>query len=464
MGGVGSWRTLIVPRPPNPNHQQTQILPCLFCGIKVRFLSMTVATRTRRNVSSKKIRVRRRLYWFAGVISVFNCQLIIILLSSTWKGQETSPPGDENDVLSVVGTTATNNTAGRINDQSYPIVSSYDNGMSACLLVMDDNHFLIEWIAFHYHTLPLRYLVVAVDPRSKTSPASIFRRWRNNMNLTIVQWEDKEFMSSVEQQEAEKHVQDYFGGSNNKNNQNNKIGRDLIRHRARQRLFYYKCMVHLKTQQRDWALLTDTDEFLYLNYPTIEKMGRPNVPPMTQPGSVLTFLKAELHQPFHNLTSPCVQIPRIRFGAMESKPNEIRANIPSVSLSSSLSSLLLFEPEQFLTMRWRTHANPHDYGYNRISKVLIDLSRVPWEELKPVDSIHRPIRSMCGHRRLHIRKPQQVLVINHYLGTLEQYTFRDDSREGNERSIVVCWKNFSCCQKSKDQQQSGKCVSRYSTK
>lgn len=44
------------------------------------------------------------------------------------------------------------------------------DGTAACLLIMDDNHFLIEWLAFHYYVLRLRYLIVAVDPRSTTTP------------------------------------------------------------------------------------------------------------------------------------------------------------------------------------------------------------------------------------------------------------------------------------------------------
>ena len=41
-----------------------------------------------------------------------------------------------------------------------------DEAFSACMLVMDDNHRLTEWLAYHYHVLPLRYLVVAVDPKA----------------------------------------------------------------------------------------------------------------------------------------------------------------------------------------------------------------------------------------------------------------------------------------------------------
>ena len=43
-------------------------------------------------------------------------------------------------------------------------------GTAACLLIMDSNHLLIEWLAYHYHVLRLRHLIVAVDPRSTTTP------------------------------------------------------------------------------------------------------------------------------------------------------------------------------------------------------------------------------------------------------------------------------------------------------
>ena len=39
---------------------------------------------------------------------------------------------------------------------------------SACLLLKDNNIILPEWLAYHYTVLPLRRLIVAVDPSSKT--------------------------------------------------------------------------------------------------------------------------------------------------------------------------------------------------------------------------------------------------------------------------------------------------------
>ena len=235
--------------------------------------------------------------------------------------------------------------------------------------------------------------------------------------MDIVQWKDDDFMPPEDRKHAEFHVKRYFGN----------ITPDLIQHRARQRLFYFQCMKRLKEQNRDWTLLIDTDEYVYVNYPTLVALNL-TAPPITQSGSVMSFLKEELQRPGHNLTTPCVQMPRIRFGSQESEAESLKRHVP-----------VGFNASKFQTLRWRKHALSDNYFANRISKTMIDLSRVAWSDLVPVDSIHMPIRSMCGQRRLHIRKEEQVFVINHYLGTWEQYSYRDDSRTGKERSHKVRW-------------------------
>jgi hypothetical protein len=299
-----------------------------------------------------------------------------------------------------------------------------DNGMAACLLVMDDNHLLIEWLAYHYHTLPLRYLVVAVDPRSQTRPTAILDRYTSNglTNLTIVQWDtDEAYVTATELAEAEAHVRRYFG---------RQLSPELLRHRARQRMFYYKCLEHVKAQGvYHWTALVDTDEYLTLSYQTIRNYGRQEIPPTTEAGSVLRFLHQEFQRPdtYPNISkTPCIQIPRIRFGAQESTPGDVEKEVPTG-----------FSGQSFGTLRWRKHASEENYNLNRISKTLIDVSRVDAADLQPIDSIHRPIRSFCGHRKLHIRKSEQVLAIHHYAGTWEQYSFRDDARQGKERSKKV---------------------------
>jgi len=57
---------------------------------------------------------------------------------------------------------------------------------AACVLMKDDNIILPEWLAYHYEVLPLRRLIVAVDPFSKTNPDKILDAYRDiGMNITV---------------------------------------------------------------------------------------------------------------------------------------------------------------------------------------------------------------------------------------------------------------------------------------
>jgi hypothetical protein len=315
---------------------------------------------------------------------------------------------------------------------------------AACLLVMDDNHFLIEWLAYHYHVARLRRLIVTVDPRSRTSPSPIFDRWKDSALEIVVWWKDADFApNATEWDEAETWVSKRFA--------KDKPSLALVRHRARQRLFYYHCMQEHKRNGMEYTLLTDVDEFVSVNHESVKALRAgldESALSISQAGSVLTLLQNE--RSFHlddNTTScPCVQIPRLRFGAVETNRLVTGGSLPSLGLNTS----------HFATMRWRVHADALNYPMNRISKVIVDVSRVEEHFLTPVSSIHRPVEHYCKKRRLHIRTTEQRLVIHHYLGTWEQYSFRDDSRAGNERSrqvrrvracdgkFIVCGFHSSC--------------------
>jgi hypothetical protein len=52
-------------------------------------------------------------------------------------------------------------------------VGLVNESFSTCLLVMDENFRLYEWLAYHYHVLTLRYVVIAVDPGSVLSPEPV---------------------------------------------------------------------------------------------------------------------------------------------------------------------------------------------------------------------------------------------------------------------------------------------------
>eukprot|EP00980_Cylindrotheca_fusiformis_P003718 scaffold823_cov86-Cylindrotheca_fusiformis.AAC.5 len=307
----------------------------------------------------------------------------------------------------------------------WKLSQSSPEDVSACLLVMDDNHYLIEWLAYHYHTANLRNLIIVSDDKSMTSPRKVLERWKGRMD--ILMWKDEHYFTSKEFEEAQEQVVNYFGTD---------MSQSLILHRARQRLFYFKCLQNFQQRGKSWVLLTDTDEFVRVNYDAARSSNVATVP-IEQPGSISTLLQQHAiisnsptsvkdNVPLYTLqSSPCVQVPRLRFaGGKETKTMIVVEGTDGDGFNSST----------FLTQRWTTHASPTDYKKNKISKAIVDVSRIAPKDLLPVDSIHLPVRAVCEQRRLHLRVPQSLLVIHHYLGDLEQYRYREnDSR--NNRSV-----------------------------
>jgi hypothetical protein len=371
---------------------------------------------------------------------------------------------------------------------------------------MDDNHFLIEWLAYHYHTMDLRNLIVAVDPKSFTSPSHILDRWAGKMT-SIVQWHDGDYMTRDEFTKVQKDVESYFS----------KTTPELVEHRARQRLFYTKCLQTFKRAGVHWTMLIDTDEYMTINYDTAyespaileggeggddgsNKNRKKNhnvtvsaIPPSTLdvPGSIIKFLddnamqdkqtrqvKVSDNTPLFILqSSPCVQIPRIRYvdddndGDLDNgsivvkRSHDNRDNstdnfgMESTKTSTSSSLISSFDPQDLMTVRYKRHSLHTDLRQNKISKTILDLSRMTMNDLGGgsdftgigggVDSIHLPVRKYCQQRRLHIQQPQSMLVIRHYLGTYNQFMYREgDARiERNKlkhrTTVDESWEEYS---------------------
>jgi hypothetical protein len=198
------------------------------------------------------------------------------------------------------------NDTGTHNFEPTPLSSPNEkNSIAACLLTMDDNHFLIEWLAYHYHVLPLRHLIVAVDPRARTSPQEIFNRWDGLINITV--WNDTDIFGN-------KRVEDITEAPDVK-----KRNRLLMLHRFRQMALYVKCMRQFKSDGHQWVMLLDTDEFMVVKANHHEDIR--------WPGSVLKYLKEEEadsnndnhnRSSTHNNTPACLPLPRRRYGTKES--------------------------------------------------------------------------------------------------------------------------------------------------
>jgi hypothetical protein len=297
-----------------------------------------------------------------------------------------------------------------------------DEAFSACMLVMDDNHRLTEWLAYHYHVLPLDYLVVAIDPNSKTSPSPILDQWRS-YGMTIIEWNNTGIFKG-KQWEYENIV----------------LKRDRMPHdhRQRQNMFLRNCLMHMKTQNRTWVMLVDSDEYLLFNGAAKSKKNYAGIeyPSIKKESSILDFLNKERKREGSNLTEPCIAIPRMLFGAVESSEAERHKNVPWG-----------LDPHVLDTVRYRKHIRrlvTHHHIINGWAKVIVDVSRTKWDDMPTsqeafqtipwVINVHEPLPKICP--RPYVKDINTLLRINHYVGSWEAFSYRQDARasEGRDKS------------------------------
>ena len=279
-----------------------------------------------------------------------------------------------------------------------------EGSFSACLIVMDDNAHLIEWLAYHHQTLPLRRLIVAVDPRSQTSPTEILDRWRGDRGLMdITEWSDVDFMPPTLINEHTKVREDQL----------DKITELYLR---RQEEFYARCMARLQYEGWTWTALFDTDEYILQN---ANAQGPYKLATLHDPD--MTIIDAIQRDPIlnHPEASPCISMARLRFGTKESTNEEIQHLVPPG-----------YDARNFQTLRWRWHGGRGYKRRNKISKAIIDVSRVDASWFIPTTEVmvHLPVKHYCNVENLWLLNLHSPLVMHHYGGTWEQWSHRRDSR------------------------------------
>jgi len=339
---------------------------------------------------------------------------------------------------------------------------------SSCLLIKDDNAILNKWIAYHYHTLRLRKLVVALDPYSVQSPTALFDTWRTFTNLTIVEWHDRDYMTA-DFLERERPPDEYVLTKVNFSFPGNlpfplsdETLRKISNHRYRQRVFLTKCMEYLmRSAQKDrsndhpsWMVHIDSDEYVVpskkwrqqgtgvAKLPSLEESKNPNEivlrkkrpsnipllqPSMEKEDSLVAFVQHVSSHLRSDVSYPCLSLLRVLFGSIEDP--DLRALQQQQIVPQG------FDARQFETLRWRYHGDPRNLTLNGNPKVIVDLLAIPQsyfrtDDNKLVFSIHRPVHALCRRNTdtNYDNWWEQPLVSNHYLGSWERYSDRDDSR------------------------------------
>ncbi|CAB9498033.1 expressed unknown protein [Seminavis robusta] len=304
-----------------------------------------------------------------------------------------------------------------------PAALSPNVTFSACLLVRDDNDIINEWIAYHYHTLRMRRLIVATDPNSDTSPSDVLDSWKGLMEIDV--WSDKDYMPKEFLETGKppkKEVKEItkFG----------EISEDdhlaINSHRYRQRVFLTECLKKVKAEKRSWAMHIDTDEYIVPNQFLREQDSRGlAIKPAEEPGSVLNMIQQIVNKNATNVAYPCITMLRVLFGSIETKETDWNVPMPEE-----------YERKSFETFRWRNHGNPLNKKLHGHPKVLVDMSRVPRKYLTKdiVYSIHRPFQTICrGQGESDYGDFNKYpITANHYLGSWDRYNARNDARRSRE--------------------------------
>jgi hypothetical protein len=325
-----------------------------------------------------------------------------------------------------------------------------NNTFSACLMWMDDNFRLYEWMAYHYYMIHLRFVVIHPDPASKTTPRPVLDLWRDRVR--IVEWT---------------HLSNFTNATYEVDETNDPVLRNnpgiLARRREaayvkRQLDFYHGCARYLQSQNRTWTTFQDNDEFVVatkaanVSVQDIQ-LGQPGVllrviqkysAKRDDPDVVSRYFQSDPVTQFREWdlwfsARPCVSIARVLIGAAPSSESDVRRGVPD-----------FLDPHRFDTFRWRYQSTPRT-SRNDPGKSFVDLSRLPSglfdQELPRLRNaagnyprgigIHRPFGNYCTHPRATATGPP--LLLNHYVGSWEAFSYRDDVRKGARRSYPK-WK------------------------
>eukprot|EP00980_Cylindrotheca_fusiformis_P014850 scaffold4050_cov55-Cylindrotheca_fusiformis.AAC.2 len=265
-----------------------------------------------------------------------------------------------------------------------PYLWGKKDAFSACLIWMDDNHRLPEWLSYHYFTMPLRNLIIAVDPHSNDQLPKIQKEWFSLMNITI--WHDHDYINTKENLRREPR------------DDSQKLER---KHNTRQKLFFQECTRHLQKRNQKFAMYLDTDEFITISDEYYAKNGDAHKFATDEfkktSGQIVQVIqthrkdsikqktkkKSGVLPSYFRLDAACTNLPRAQYGAGESSFDERQKMVPE-----------WIDAMNFDTLRFRCRSTPIG-DHHHMGKVFMDLSKITNADFSKQGDAHRPLRPAC---------------------------------------------------------------------
>lgn len=271
--------------------------------------------------------------------------------------------------------------------------------------------------------LRLRYLIVAVDPRSTTAPDIVLRRWKGRMSVETWHSRERYFDAKAMKEKQERQMAGAKAFPNE----------TLSDYLALQRKFNLECLATHKRNGRGWTFLTDTDEYIHIN-PRIRDSSDDlflpkwkHLPSIQEPDSVYTMLmQLTIPDISRGVFHPCVRIARRQFSADDwGSTSSKRLSVERQKLS----------PNKFQTMRWRRWGFHDPYHPALAGKTIIDLHRLRLPDVVQEENNgdpHNPLSAICPARDIFAGEDKALLLANHYMGSREQWSSRPNDARGLE--------------------------------
>ena len=159
-----------------------------------------------------------------------------------------------------------------------------------------------------------------------------------------------------------------------------------------------------------WVALMDTDEFLRINN------FRPGYQDEddTSEWPVLSYLQER--DPDIN----CLHVPRLQMSSQKDKSSSYA--VPS--------DLTLVNGTSFLTLDWLYHSGQEIHmGHDLDGKNVLNLRFLEDEIPRKIPNVHKVLDACPSTSGDRLKFAESWLSIHHYLGTYEQYMFRQDPRD-----------------------------------
>ena len=333
-----------------------------------------------------------------------------------------------------------NNQSKPSNSRTVPFSDDAPFSWAACLVMRDEFMILPEWLAYHYETMPLRRLILALDPFRKLGPDFIVDAYKK-IGLDITVWTVDDYFVPGKKWTQQKEVPSNISGFH-----------QYQFHLWRQNSFLTSCLRVMKREQRSWVMIIDTDEYIAFNHydPTegipwhcsnLETGNQTNrsamiqtcaqqyhrrqvsrtkgdprtrLPTIGKPNSTVAHYFA---RQFGNITDwvpeharPCTVLPRNLFGAQESSDND---TAPSTF------------HHHFDTLRYRQHG---PWQNNMAGKSIVDVSK--YNPLKAEYKVRNPHKVLPGdlcNGGPFVRHSESILRVHHYTGSPEVFLARGKS-------------------------------------